>query len=91
MGLEQPPQAGADLCFQWDHPVRQFQAVIQKRHLLPGQVRYLVPGKALLPGQAEHHALRAGRLGLQDPAHGGLVRPVHHIFPHGGLLIVTIA
>ena len=54
--------------------------------------KYLISGALRSPVDKEpYDALRAGRLGFQSPAHGGLVRPVHHIFPHGGLLIVTIA
>ena len=77
------PQTCPHLRVQRDQAVRQFQAVIQKGDLAPGQSGDLVPGQALQPGKAQDDALRAGLLPLQYLTHGGLLRPVHNILPHG--------
>ena len=45
-------------------------------------------GQARQPGQPHNGALRASPLPLQDSAHSGLLRPVHHILPHDALLSV---
>ena len=76
MGLLKPPEHRPQLRVQGDRPVRQLQPSVQKGDLTPGQVRDLLPGQALQPGQPEHHGLRAGLFPLQQTAQGGLLQPL---------------
>lgn len=81
VGLVQPPQSRPQIRVQRDHPVRQFQPVIQKGYLFPGQGGDFIPGQAGLPGQPQYDDFRADM--SQSPPHGVFFRTVDHIFPHG--------
>ena len=87
--LVQPPKDGSQFTVQGNVAVRQLQAVIQKGHLLPGEGGNFVTGQPRLPGQTQHDALRAGV--IQDSAHGGLIRPVNHVFPHGRVPLLSLS
>lgn len=57
-----------------------------KGDVRPAQTLDLVPGKSLLPGEAEDDLLCCALAGFQQPFHGGLIYFLAALFYHGSLL-----